>query len=337
VPHTVTVPRRLTNLLLLALVFGLVATGLLGWILPMAPATPLYELHRMLGITVVVALVWKQVIARASLRRRLRPRVDRSVVVGFAAAVALCTSLGIGLAWSLGFVSFDSLWGYSALNLHVFAGVALLPLAVWHLAGRWERKPRLTRLISRRSALRLAALSAGAFVLTRLLDFAGSATARRATGSRHAGSFTGNALPVTSWFLDRTPRLTAAEWRLSVGGTVDPTVTFDYAQLRRFQRQEVRAVLDCTGGWWSEQLWQGVSVGDLLAECGVPSKAREAAVISVTGHSWRFPLDELRGALLATHVGGEVLSPDHGYPVRLVVPDRRGFQWIKWVAAIEIV
>ena len=69
---------------------------------------------------------------------------------------------------------------------------------------------------------------------------------------------------------------------------------------------------------------------------GVDRRARTAEVVSVTGHRWSFPLDELRGAILATHVGGEPLTPGHGYPVRLVAPNRRGFQWIKWVDRIEI-
>jgi hypothetical protein len=37
------------------------------------------------------------------------------------------------------------------------------------------------------------------------------------------------------------------------------------------------------------------------------------------------------------NVGGEVLSHAHGFPLRLVAPERRGFQWIKWLATIEVV
>jgi DMSO/TMAO reductase YedYZ molybdopterin-dependent catalytic subunit len=61
------------------------------------------------------------------------------------------------------------------------------------------------------------------------------------------------------------------------------------------------------------------------------------AVVSVTGHRWWFPLDEARGMLLGTHVGGEPLAPAHGYPVRLVAPGRRGFQWVKWVGRLDVV
>ena len=66
--------RRLTNLILLGAVAILVATGLLGWVLPEPAASPLYALHRMAGIVLVLALPWKEVIARASLARRARAR-----------------------------------------------------------------------------------------------------------------------------------------------------------------------------------------------------------------------------------------------------------------------
>jgi DMSO/TMAO reductase YedYZ molybdopterin-dependent catalytic subunit len=45
---------------------------------------------------------------------------------------------------------------------------------------------------------------------------------------------------------------------------------------------------------------------------------------------------EAREALLATHVGGERLSHGHGFPLRLVAPGRRGFQWVKWVERVEV-
>ena len=57
---------------------------------------------------------------------------------------------------------------------------------------------------------------------------------------------------------------------------------------------------------------------------------------SVTGYGQVFSLQEARLILIATHVGGEVLSHWHGAPARAVVPTRRGWFWIKWLAEVEV-
>jgi DMSO/TMAO reductase YedYZ molybdopterin-dependent catalytic subunit len=92
------------------------------------------------------------------------------------------------------------------------------------------------------------------------------------------------------------------------------------------------AVLDCTGGWWAEQTWRGVRLDTLI---GTPDHG-SIAVRSVTGYTRRFPPEDATALLLATHVGGTPLSPGHGAPVRLVVPGRRGFWWVKWVERVSL-
>lgn len=88
-------------------------------------------------------------------------------------------------------------------------------------------------------------------------------------------------------------------------------------------------VLDCTGGWWSQQEWSGMLLRRLLP----PSTTGSVEVISATGYWRRLPLaDDL---LLATRAGGDTLSAGHGAPVRLVVPGRRGYHWVKWVTHVE--
>ena len=100
---------------------------------------------------------------------------------------------------------------------------------------------------------------------------------------------------------------------------------------------EVReATLDCTGGFASTHIWRGVRVGTLLERAGVRESAGWVRFRSVTGYRWSLPLDEARDALLATHVGDEPLNHDHGAPLRLVAPGRRGFQWVKWVVAVDV-
>jgi DMSO/TMAO reductase YedYZ molybdopterin-dependent catalytic subunit len=59
-------------------------------------------------------------------------------------------------------------------------------------------------------------------------------------------------------------------------------------------------------------------------------------VISHTGYRWGFSLSDARDFVLATHVGDEQISHEHGAPVRLVAPGRRGFEWVKWVVRVEV-
>jgi DMSO/TMAO reductase YedYZ molybdopterin-dependent catalytic subunit len=325
------VPRRLANLALLSAIATLLASGIVAWLLAESAAGPLYVAHRVAGIALVLALVWKYAIARRSLRRRgVR---GSGVWVGLAAAGLTITTAGLGLAWTAGLVSFDRPFAYSALNLHVIAGLALGALVVAHVLGRGESRPALITLAGRRAALRGIALLAASFVVTAALDRV--ALARRGSGSRHAGSFSGNAFPVTIWSLDAVPSIAIESWRLRVSGSLDArTVELSYADLAALPRREASVVLDCTGGWWSEQVWSGVSLMDVLARGGMSEAATRVEVISVTGHRWTFDRSEVERALLATHVGGEPLSAGHGYPVRLVAPSLRGFLWIKWVGEV---
>jgi DMSO/TMAO reductase YedYZ molybdopterin-dependent catalytic subunit len=78
-------------------------------------------------------------------------------------------------------------------------------------------------------------------------------------------------------------------------------------------------------------------VGDLLDTAGeIGEEAAYVRFVSVTGYRWSLPLAEAEDALLATHVGEERLSHGHGAPARLVAPDRRGFQWVKWITRVEL-
>jgi DMSO/TMAO reductase YedYZ molybdopterin-dependent catalytic subunit len=137
-------------------------------------------------------------------------------------------------------------------------------------------------------------------------------------------------MPVTQWLDDTVPSVDGQAWRLRVADRV-----WSRDELDRLGDEEVVATLDCTGGWFADQRWTGVRLDRLLATSEAPQR-RSIEVRSVTGYRRRFPAHDAGVLWLATRVGGEPLSDGHGFPARLVAPNRRGFWWVKWVTEVSV-
>ncbi|MET8945814.1 molybdopterin-dependent oxidoreductase [Streptomyces sp. NPDC004542] len=127
-------------------------------------------------------------------------------------------------------------------------------------------------------------------------------------------------------------------YRLTVSGPRPCTLTLD--ELRALPQHEVELPIACVEGWSKSAHWTGVRVADLLDRAGAPAHARVRVVslqtrggyrVSEMGHEHaRDPL-----TLLALRLNGEELTPDHGYPVRLIAPNRPGVLQTKWVGRLE--
>jgi DMSO/TMAO reductase YedYZ molybdopterin-dependent catalytic subunit len=220
---------------------------------------------------------------------------------------------------------------WTLLSVHMWLGVLTLVLVAAHLTYRRRPAATATRA-GRRNALQYLGLVAAGTLAWRVQQVV--AASRRFTGSRERGSGDGNRFPVTSWVADDPDPVDAAEWSLSVRGLVDTELDLGYDDLEAAATE--RATLDCTSGWYSAHEWRGVRVDDLLEAGDVDPDARWVQFRSVTGYRWSLPLAGARQALLATHVDDDRLSHGHGFPVRLVAPGRRGFQWVKWVEQVEV-
>jgi DMSO/TMAO reductase YedYZ molybdopterin-dependent catalytic subunit len=323
---------RVTNTTLLLLVGLQLLSGLGSFLAGTPDGAWVTWLHDAGGFALVVLLFWKgRVIVRSLRRRGVSGQTALALLLLSLLAVAMLTGL---LSSSVGL---PRVAGYPAMTVHVLAAVGLLlPLAP-HLRWRW-RGPHVRDLAGRRQVMqRGLLLAAGAGVW--LAAEGGSAAAglsgarRRFTGSRAVTSTEPNAYPVTSWLFDDPSPLDTEKWRLRIGGAVARTLELIPSDLETVD--EHAAVLDCTGGWYVERTWQGVRLGTMLDRAGVRSGARSVVVRSSTGYSRRFSLDEARRALLATRTDGVPLTHGHGAPLRLVVPGRRGYEWVKWVVAIE--
>ena len=330
----VVVTARATDWGLALLVGLLFATGVVTFFAGQRGDAWVFGAHGVGGFALAGVLGWK---LRRVWRRLAQPaRWDRRTAAGAGALTLVVATLLSGIGWSSG--AQLSAGGYNLLGWHFALGVVLTIAVALHalLRAKPLRRPDLA---GRRQFLRAGALLAGSYLvwgLQRPLSawFGLRGARRRFTGSYEAGSFDGDAFPSTSWVADSPRPLPEDSYRLELSGLVARPLRLPLAELQG--RDRLVATLDCTGGFYSRQRWSGVRLARLLEQAGPLPEASHVRVISHTGYRWSFELRDAGGLLLATSVGAESLSHEHGAPARLVAPGRRGFQWIKWVVRVEL-
>jgi DMSO/TMAO reductase YedYZ molybdopterin-dependent catalytic subunit len=323
---------RRTNLALLALLALALATGGLAFAVGTAWVAPAMVAHGAAALGIVLLAPGKSVIARRGFRRHAGTSSSAASIL-FAVLVAVALATGVGHATGL----LRTIGGPTAMQVHVTAALAAIPLGVWHVAARRVR-PRRTDL-SRRTLLRSGALVAGSLAAYGALAGVVSAlrlpgTQRRFTGSYATGSLRPEDMPVTQWLNDRVPGIDARSWKLSVSTNGVEVARYSLEDLDVL-REPIRATIDCTGGWYAEQDWEGVRLDRLFAaEAG--GEVDSISARSITGYARRYPFGDAGRLWVATRAAGSPLSPGHGYPARLVAPGRRGFWWVKWVIALNL-
>jgi hypothetical protein len=335
---------RFINTLILSLIFILGLTGLYGLVWPFPSI--LFEIHRASAWAFILLIPWKAVISIRSLKRGLDRRPDRNVMimVSVVLSVASLVVIFFGLVWKWNLSEYYFWIGdyaYTPIGWHWGIAIGLAPFFLLHIWRRWPR-PRRIDFTERRQALKLLGISVAAIAglgvseaLAKTLE--DDDTTRRFTGSRESGSFTGLDYPVTSGPDQGIIKLDPETWKLHLTGAVSKPLTLGYADVLALSTSEVTVTLDCTGGWYSTQVWQGVRLMDLLEQVKIPSNKIGIALKGVLDYSTNFTIAEAREIVLVTHAGGLVLDHRHGYPLRAVVPSRRGWHWVKWVTEIEVI
>jgi len=310
------------NLALEILTVSAVLTGLASWSLGDRWNGAMTFAHGAGGFALAILVPAK---FRGSVRRGFRRgRASRWLSALFGVLVLITLTLGMlhatGLWYGVG--------QWTALWTHELFGFALVPLLVWHVVSRPVRPSASD--VQRRAFLRFGGVVVAGAALHVTQRFTADALGlaggdRRSTGSHEIGSHNPARMPSVIWLNDHSPADTdEATWRLQVDGA--PITIGDL----RIRSRPVLAKLDCTGGWWSEQVWDAVPLSDLIAQ----PVGRSVHVGSITGYSRRFPIGDLAELYLAIGYAGESLRRAHGAPVRLVVPGRRGPEWIKWVTEV---
>jgi hypothetical protein len=141
------------------------------------------------------------------------------------------------------------------------------------------------------------------------------------------------------------PQLDTAGWSLKVHGLVDHEVTIDWATLLTKPMQDALVTLMCVsnevgGDLTGNALWTGWPVRELLKLAGPKPSADMVLSTSSDGFTAGTPLSVLtddRSSLLAIAMNGQPLPPEHGFPVRLVVPGLYGYvSATKWVTDLKV-
>jgi DMSO/TMAO reductase YedYZ molybdopterin-dependent catalytic subunit len=135
-----------------------------------------------------------------------------------------------------------------------------------------------------------------------------------------------------------TPRFNPRKWDFRVFGMVEEELRFSYEEFRALPLSRQRADFHCVTTWSKlDNLWEGVRVVELMTRVRLKPDARYVIVHCDGGYTTNLPLEEFVGedVMLAWRHDGRDLEPDHGWPLRLVVPKLYGWKSAKWVRAIE--
>lgn len=224
-------------------------------------------------------------------------------------------------------------------QVHLWSSVLAAPLITHHLYVYLRRAVEVVEHgISRRRAGGVA-LSRGRFLYLGVAGLLAWGGFRGAAGFLDgAYSEDPNDFPVT---------LTAGgsdspdpkTWRLLVTGDVEEPVEFSFDDLRGANLERSTYSLDCVIGWSVVREWGGVPVADFIRRARPRGEVLSAVFKSTTGYEVALTPEVLEdpATMVTLEVEGVPLSPEHGFPARLMAPGVVGEKCVKWLAEIQVV
>jgi DMSO/TMAO reductase YedYZ molybdopterin-dependent catalytic subunit len=129
-----------------------------------------------------------------------------------------------------------------------------------------------------------------------------------------------------------------AQWNLRVFGEVEQEMTWDWDAFRQIPTVEVHTDIHCVTGWSKfNTVWEGPRFRDFVELFGIKSSAQYVIAHAAHGFTTNLPLEIMLedDVLLAWKYNGELLEPEHGFPVRTLVPQRYFWKSAKWLLKLE--
>jgi DMSO/TMAO reductase YedYZ molybdopterin-dependent catalytic subunit len=140
------------------------------------------------------------------------------------------------------------------------------------------------------------------------------------------------------------PEIDADSWQLELFGLVDNPLTLTLDDIRSRPAVSQYITLSCIsnqvgGGLISTSLWTGIQLKDLLEEAGLQSGAQELYIEGVDGFFESVSMADMRDerTLLVYAMNEEPLPVEHGFPLRIYLPNRYGMKQPKWIQRMEVI
>lgn len=134
------------------------------------------------------------------------------------------------------------------------------------------------------------------------------------------------------------PSFDKKAWRFRIFGLVEKEIELTFEQFRALPMVKVYSDIHCVTGWsMLDMLWEGVRSVEVRNLTGISPEAKFVMVHAMGGYTTNLPLEEFfhEDVLFAHRVNEKDLTPNHGYPLRLVVPKLYFWKSAKWVAGVE--
>ena len=134
------------------------------------------------------------------------------------------------------------------------------------------------------------------------------------------------------------PRFDPARWDFQVTGRVNKPLRLSWDEFTRLPMKQVTADMHCVTRWSRFDVrWEGVPFTEVMKLIEAKPEAKYVMVLAEQGYTSNVPLENLMHptTLFALKHNGEPLPAEHGYPVRLVVPELYAWKSVKWVRGLE--
>lgn len=134
------------------------------------------------------------------------------------------------------------------------------------------------------------------------------------------------------------PTFDEKTWDFTVTGHVEKSLKWTFSEFLSLPSTEITTDFHCVTGWSKFDLqWKGVLFKTIASIAKPLLTAKFVNVIAEHGYTTNIPLDVAmdEDVIFAYDYGGKPLTPEHGFPLRLVVPKRYAYKSAKWVRGVE--